>query len=67
MAFIKLTHMLGATRKDVYINADQIIRVGEPIGPTSGYQASLLLANGSQDVVETVAQVMALIETAKGA
>ncbi len=61
MAFIKLTHMVGSTRKNLYVNSDQIVRVSEPIGPTSGYQASLVLTNGSQDVLETVDQVMALI------
>jgi S-ribosylhomocysteine lyase LuxS involved in autoinducer biosynthesis len=65
MPFIKLTHMVGSARRNVYVNSDQIVRISEPIGPSAGYQASLLLANGSQDVLESVAQVMALIQGAK--
>ena len=37
------------------------------MGYYAGYQASLLLASGSQDVLETVDQVMALIQGAKTA
>jgi hypothetical protein len=67
MPFIKLTHMVGAAKKDLYVNSDQIVRINDPIGPSAGYQASLLLASGSQDVLETVDQVMALIQGAKTA
>ncbi len=67
MPLIKLTHMMGTARKDLYINSDQIVRITDPIGASAGYQASLLLASGSQDVLETVAQVVALIQGAKTA
>jgi hypothetical protein len=67
MPFIKLTHMVGTARKNLYVNSDQIVRIAEPIGPSAGYQASLLLASGSQDVLETVAEVVALIPGAKTA
>jgi hypothetical protein len=43
------------------------VRINDPIGPSAGYQASLLLASGSQDVLETVDQVMTLIQGAKTA
>jgi|HubBroStandDraft_6_1064221.scaffolds.fasta_scaffold257185_2 hypothetical protein len=67
MPLIKLTHMVGTARKDLYINSDQIVRINDPIGSSAGYQASLLLASGSQDVLETVAEVVALIQGAKTA
>jgi len=65
MPFIKLTQTDGKIRKDLYINSDQIVRVAEPIGASDVYKATLLLANGSQDVLETVAEVMARIKNAK--
>jgi hypothetical protein len=67
MPLIKLTHMVGTARKDLYINSDQIVRINDPIGSSAGYQASLLLTSGSQDVLETVAEVVALIQGAKTA
>ncbi len=66
MAFIKLTHMAGTAKKDVYVNAEQIVRVGTPIDSRTVYQANLILANGQQDVLETVDEVMALIRAAGG-
>jgi hypothetical protein len=67
MAFIKLTHMSGTARKDVYVNVEQIVRIGTPIDTRTVYQANLILANGQQDVLETVEEVMALIRTAGSA
>jgi hypothetical protein len=64
MAFIKLTHMAGTARKDVYVNVEQIVRVATPIDVRTVYQANLVLANGQQDVLETVDEVMALIRAA---
>ncbi len=64
MPLIKLTHMVGTARRELYINSDQIVRIADPIGPSASYQASLLLTSGSQDVLETVAQVVALIQGA---
>jgi hypothetical protein len=63
-AFIKLTHMAGSAKRDVYVNVEQIVRVGTPIDTKTAYQASLVLASGQQDVVETVEEVMALIRAA---
>ena len=62
MAFIKLTHMVGNAKKDVYVSVDQIVRVGEPSDTKPVYKSSLLLANGQQDVLETVDEVMGLIQ-----
>ncbi len=66
MAFIKLTHMAGASRRDVYINVEQIVRISTPTERTV-YQCNLLLANGQQDVLETVGEVMDLIRAAAAA
>jgi hypothetical protein len=63
MAFIKLTHMVGSARKDLYVNVEQIIRVSVPIDGNSVYQSSLVLSNGAQDVLETVDEVMELIHS----
>ena len=66
MAFIKLTHMVGSARKDVYVNVEQIVRVSTPTDPKTVYQSSLILANGQQDVLEIVDEVMRLIDKAAG-
>ena len=68
MAWIKLTHNVadkagGTQKKFVYVNVDQICRVGDPVGAGAGYLANVLLANGQVDVFESVDQVMGFIKS----
>jgi len=63
MAWMKLTHMVGKDKRDFYVNADQIVSVGDPVGAAPGSAAHLTLANGTVDVLETVEQVMGYVKT----
>jgi uncharacterized protein YlzI (FlbEa/FlbD family) len=60
-SFIKLTHVFDKKQTPVYVNVDQICRVGEAIGGGKGLATTILLANGQADVVESVEEVMGLI------
>jgi hypothetical protein len=62
MAWIKLTHMPDKERKALYINTEQIVRIMESFSGAKGYATTIALTNGSQDVCETVHEVMNLIE-----
>jgi hypothetical protein len=59
--FIKLTHILDGKRKPIYVNVDQICRVGDSVGGGKGYAANILLANNQVDVIESVDEVMAML------
>jgi hypothetical protein len=62
MPWIKLTHMPDKERKALYINTEQIVRITESFGGAKGYATTIALTNGSQDVCETIHEVMDLIE-----
>jgi hypothetical protein len=62
MAWIKLTQMREKARKAIYINTDQIVRVMESVGAAKEYATMIALTSGSQDVCETIDEVMNLIE-----
>lgn len=62
MAFIKLTYMDGTAKKDVYVSVEQIVRIGDPTDTKTVYKSGLLLANGQQNVLESVEEVMGLIQ-----
>ena len=60
-AWIKLTHLVGKRRKPLYLNVEQIVRIGDAVDVAAGYLTSILLTNGSADVFENVEQVMQLV------
>jgi hypothetical protein len=62
--FIQLTHNFNNQSTPVYVNVDQICRVGESVGGGPGYPTNILLAQGQIDVKESVAAVMQLIKPA---
>src|ERR1700738_2217960 len=59
--FVQLTHMVGNKRSAVYVNVDQICRIGDSIGGAAGYPTNILLTQEQIDVRETTAEVMRLI------
>jgi hypothetical protein len=59
--FISLTHLVNNKRVPVYVNVDQICRIGDSVGGGPGYATNILLSQGQLDVCETVADVMLLI------
>jgi hypothetical protein len=61
MTLIKLTHFVNEARKPLYLNTDQIVRIADSAGAGQGYRTSILLANGSQDVIETMEEVIQYI------
>jgi hypothetical protein len=61
MVWIKLTHLVGKRRKPLYLNVEQIVRIGDAVDVAAGYLTSILLTNGSADVFEDVEQVMQLV------
>jgi hypothetical protein len=62
--FIQLTHFVNKKPAPVYVNVDQICRIGDSVGAGPGYQANITLAQGQVDVRESVAEVMQLIKPA---
>ena len=60
-SFIKLIHLVDGKRKPVYVNVDQICRIGDSVGGSKGYATNILMANNQVDVVESVDEVMGLI------
>jgi hypothetical protein len=60
--FVQLTHYVNKKPAPVYVNVDQICRIGDSVGAGPGYQANILLAQGQVDVLESVAEVMQLIK-----
>jgi hypothetical protein len=58
MALIKLTHVVHGQRKPVYLSTEQIVRIADALAADKSYQTTILLTNSSQDVVETVAEVV---------
>jgi hypothetical protein len=62
MAWIKLTYLPNNQRKSLYLNTDQIVRVAEALGAAKGYATNVTLTGGTQDVCETIDEVMNLIE-----
>jgi thymidine phosphorylase len=62
MTWIKLTQMREKERKALYINTEQIVRVMESIGTAKEYATTIALTNGSQDVCETIGEVMDKID-----
>jgi hypothetical protein len=63
--FISLTHLVNNKKVPVYVNVDQICRIGDSIGGGPGYATNILLSQGQLDVCETVAEVMQLISPPK--
>ena len=61
MAWIKLTHLVGKRRKPLCLNVEQIVRISDAADVAAGYLTSILLTNGSADVLEDVEQVMQLV------
>ena len=61
VAWVKLTHLVGKQRKPLYLNVEQIVRIGDAMDAAAGYQTHILLTNGTADVFEEVGQVMQLI------
>jgi hypothetical protein len=59
MAWIKLTYLPNNQRK---ANTDQIVRITEALGAAKGYATNVTLVAGTQDVCETIDEVMKLIE-----
>jgi hypothetical protein len=62
MAWIKLTYLPNNQRKALYLNTDQIVRITEALGDAKGYATNVTLVAGTQDVCETIDEVMKLIE-----
>ena len=59
--FIRLTHLVNNKAAPVYVNVDQICRIGDSIGGGAGYQTNISLCQGQVDVCESVTDVMKLI------
>jgi hypothetical protein len=48
--------------KALYINTEQIVQVMESVGAAKEYATTIALTNGSQDVCETISEVMDKID-----
>jgi hypothetical protein len=59
--FIALTHLVNNKPAPIYVNVDQICRIGDSVGGGPGYATDIVLAQGQMSVRETVAQVMQII------
>jgi uncharacterized protein YlzI (FlbEa/FlbD family) len=66
MAWIKLTQMHEKERRALYVNSEQIVRIMESVGAPKGYATTIALTNGTQDVCETIEEVMNMIDQSKG-
>jgi hypothetical protein len=63
--FVALTHLVNNKKVPVYVNIDQICRIGDSVGGGPGYATNISLSQGQLDVCETVAEVMQLISPPK--
>ena len=61
MAWIKLTQLIGDKPKDLYLNVDYIVRIGDSIGLRPGTPTNIVCTNSTADVRESVADVMTRI------
>ena len=63
--FIKLTHIVAdkknRKKEALYVNVDQICRIGVSVDGAKDYATSILMANKEVYVLETVDEVMKLI------
>jgi hypothetical protein len=60
--FIPLTHLVDGKPARLYVNVDQIVRIGDCVGGAPGYRANIALTQGQVDVCETAKEVMHLID-----
>jgi hypothetical protein len=63
--FIPLTHLVDGKPATLYVNVDQIVRVGDCVGGATSYRTNIALTQGQVDVRETVKEVMRLIDPPK--
>jgi hypothetical protein len=63
--FISLTHLVNNKPAPVYVNVEQICRIGDSVGAGPGYPTNISLSQGQVDVRESIADVMNLINPPK--